>query len=295
MKKDTPQKARRRPGELQRLPTNKTDRVNWTLFSLLENLLVFRVLPELSVPRESGVQFRISRERAGEGVCLLIRVDHPTDPVFPKGEVRPDYMALYLHGKGCICTIIEMKGQSAEENKHAVEQIEALRVRLKEQFRNFLPARFQIPIQGLLVSPTAAQTPLPRLKALEQREGFTILPVKCDTRAELFPYISRLNQLRDGFHNQARHPATPGPLEDLLARSALPRRVSTPDGRRTGEGLHIDYALSGHEYAALTTRGRHCVFTVKEEGTAHADRLRRDVEENGLEQKFLVEAARGDE
>lgn len=281
---------RSRPGELQKPLTQKTDRVDWERFSLLENLLVFRVLPELTVPPESGVKFRISREQVGEGVCLLIRVDHPTDPVFAQGSVRPDYMALYLHGTGCICTIIEMKGKSVEEHKHAVEQIEALRVRLKEEFRKFLLRWFQIPIQGLLVSPTAAQTPLPRLKSLE-RQGFTILPVKCDTRAELFPYISKLNRLDNAFRNQPRHPARPGPLEELLAQRALPMRLATAGSQRAGEGLHIDYALSGHEYASLTTRGRHCIFTVKEDATVHADHLRQDLEQNGLTPKFLVEAA----
>lgn len=56
--------------------------------------------------------------------------------------MRPDYLAVYLHG--CICTIIEMKSKGSRDLKHGLTQIKALADRLKQEFRECLPPRFQL-------------------------------------------------------------------------------------------------------------------------------------------------------
>lgn len=246
------------------------------------------------MPSESGVKFRISREAGEPGICLLVKIDHATDPIFAEGEWRPDYLAVYLHGKGCICTIIEMKGKGGEDNKHGLEQIQALAERLKQEFATHLPRRFRLDIQGILLSATGAQTPVPRIKEIE-KQGLTILSIKCDTRAELFPYISKKNRVGEAYQNQTRHPADFGLIERLLATQALHVRMpdaltQARDADGTRSGLHIQYVLpGGNDCATLLTRGKSCVFALREGETGHAERLRRDLENNGLQHKFLVE------
>lgn len=246
------------------------------------------------MPVESGVKFRISREVGEHGICLLIKIDHETDPIFAEGEWRPDYLAVYLHGRGCLCTIIEMKGKGGEDNKHGLEQIQALAERMKQEFTTHLPRRFQLDIQGILLSATGAQTPVPRIKEME-KQGLTILSLKCDTRAELFPYISKRNRVGEAFQNQRRHPTSFGLIEGLLATQALHIRMpdvltQAQDADGTRSGLHIQYVLpGGNEYVTLLTRGKNCVFALRESAGDFADTLRRDLESSGLQHKFFVE------
>lgn len=128
-------------------------------------------------------------------------------------------------------------------------------------------------------------------------EGLTIVPVQSSHRAELFPYISRLNTLsQPRFKDEARSPGDPSPLEAMLSRDSLHVRLPLSE---TGAGtavpreasLHVCYAVSEPlGEVTWTTRERQCVLLVREAGTALADSLRRDVERNALEEKFLVEA-----
>ena len=134
----------RQPASLQQLRANKEGGIDASQFSFLENLLVFRTLPILSVPAESGVKFSISRQEGESGICLLIHIDKQRFPIFEADVPRPDYLALYFHGSGCICTIIEMKSKDNKKLEHGLEQIKSLADRLKAEFKKHLPRAFEL-------------------------------------------------------------------------------------------------------------------------------------------------------
>lgn len=250
-------------------------------------------MEEFSVPPESGVEFCIYREEADEGICLLIHIDNQKYPLFEAEEARPDYLAIYLHGNGCICTIIEMKSKSGKNLKHGLEQIRVLSDRLKQEFQEHLPPQFRLHIQGILLCQYNADVPRVLIEKMSH-QGLTILPAPCNSRAELFPYISQKNELIKGFRNKPRHPAEQSPVEALLSTASLSKRVPEPESaarQQAAPGLQISYVLSDKdEYVTLITRGKNCVFLVSEEGIEHSEQLRQDIEKNGLQQKFLVEA-----
>jgi hypothetical protein len=283
----------RQPASLQKHRANKDGKLNWSLFNFLENLLVFRTLEHLSVEPESNVKFRISRQEGEPGICLLIHVDNQVFPVVEADVLRPDYLALYLHGDGCICTIIEMKSTDSKKLKHGLEQIKSLADRLKMEFKKHLPPRFKLSIQGILLCQANAQVPTPLIQEMAN-EGLTILPAQCSSRAELYPYISREHRLKDGFRNNLRHPTDQSPIEEMMSHSTLNKRL--PDkltearpGTGAGTGLHINFVLSdADEYATLITRGKKCVFVVKERGDEHQQRLLQDIAANRLQSKFDV-------
>jgi hypothetical protein len=294
MRKDTPQNVPRQPASLQKHRANKNGNINTTLFNFLENLLVFRTLEELSVPAESRVKFSISRQEGEPGICLLIHIDHEKFPIFEEGVPRPDYLAIYLHGDGCICTIIEMKSKENKNLEHGLDQIKSLADRLKTEFAEHLPPRFRLVIQGILLCRNNAQVPNPKILKMAQ-DGLTIFPALCDNRAELYPYVSREHKLKDGFKNNLRHPTDQSPVEEMMSRNTLNKRLSdnlseARPGAGAGTGLHINFVLSdSDEYAVLMTRKKKCVFVVKEQGDEHQQRLLRDIVANGLEDKFDVE------
>lgn len=251
-------------------------------------------MPELTVPPESSVKFRITRQASERGICLLIHIDSQDDPIFEAEESRPDYLAVYLHGDGCICTIIEMKSKGSRELKHGLTQIKALADRLRQEFRDCLPPRFRLHIQGVLLCQPNADVPSARMAQMAH-EGLTIVPVQSSHRAELFPYISRLNTLPQAlFKDEDRRPDDPSPLESMLSRDSLrvrlPLSADAGAAPPRGAALHLCYAVSEPAgEVTWTTRGRHCVLLVREAGTALAESLRRDVERNGLDEKFRVE------
>ena len=199
----------RQPVNLQKHRANKDGKINTTLFNFLENLLVFRTLADLSVPPESSVKFRISRQEGEPGICLLIHVDDEMFPIVDADVPRPDYLALYLHGDGCICTIIEMKSTHSRELKHGLEQIKSLADRLKNEFTEHLPPRFKLSIQGILLCQTNAQVPSSLIQKMAN-DGLTIFPAQCNSRAELYPYTSQKNDLKKRFENVPRSPALQG-------------------------------------------------------------------------------------
>ena len=251
-------------------------------------------MPELTVPPESSVKFRITRQASERGVCLLIHIDSQDDPIFEAQEARPDYLAVYLHGSGCICTIIEMKSKGTRDLKHGLIQIKTLAERLRQEFRDCLPPRFRLHIQGILLCQPNADVPRARIAQMAH-EGLTIVPVQSQHRAELFPYISRRNSPGDWFKDEARRLDDPSPLESMLSRDSLRVRLPLAKTASTTEPraapLHLCYAVAEPPgEVTWTTRGQHCLLLVREEGTALAESLRRDVERNGLSEKFLVEA-----
>jgi len=283
-----------RPQKTDSRRADKQGKINRELFNFLENLLVFRTMPELTVPPESSVKFRITRQASERGVCLLIHIDSQDDPIFEAQESRPDYLAVYLHGGGCICTIIEMKSKGSRDLKHGLTQIKMLADRLRREFRDCLPPRFRLHIQGVLLCQPNADVPR-ALIARMAADGLTIMPVQSQHRAELFPYISRVNTLQSWYKDEARSTTPPSPLEAMLSRDSLRVRLPLSEsisGAVPRESpLHLCYAVTEPPgEVTWTVRERHCVLLVREEGTALTESLRRDVELNNLQAKFSVEA-----
>lgn len=284
----------RQPINLQKHRANKEGDINKSLFNFLENLLVFRTLEELSVPAESGVKFSISRQEGEPGICLLIHIDNQMFPIIEADLPRPDYLAVYLHGKECICTIIEMKGREGKNLKHGLEQIKSLADILKAEFKEHLPHRFVLKVQGILLRPINAQVPNLIIQHMSS-SGLTIFPAQCNSRAELYPYISKKNDLKSRFENVPRRPAPQSALEEMMSCDTLNKRLTDKltearPGAGAGLGLHINFVLSErNEYAVLTTQPKKCVFFVQENGEEHQQRLWEDIAANGLEDKFAVE------
>ncbi len=285
---------RRPPAKLIKLRASKTGPINTSLFNFLENLLVFRTMEELSVPPESSVKFRITRQETDPGICLLVHVDAQLFPIVEEGVPRPDYLALYLHGDGCICTIIEMKSTSEKNLKHGLLQIKTLADRLRDEFKEHLPARFRLHIQGILLCQFNAQVPDKLIQQMANN-GLTILPAPFSHRAELYPYISKRNALKDGFKSENRSPCEPCAIERLISKNTLKKRLAdsltaSRPGEGAGQGLHINFVLSeSDEYAALVTRGKKCVFVVSEQGDRFLQELQADINANELGDKFAVE------
>lgn len=280
----------RQPASLEKLRANKSGNINTTLFNFLENLLVFRTLDDLSVPAESGVKFSLSRQQGEAGICLLIHIDNQRFPVFEADVPRPDYLAVYLHGKGCLCTIIEMKSRDNKKLEHGLEQIKSLADRLKVEFKEHLPRGFELKVQGILLCQINAQVPNPKIQKMA-KDGLIIFPAQCNDRAELYPYISQTNDLKSRFVNKpCRNPIERGTIEQMMSCDALSKRLMDKSAEsRSDKGLHINFVLSENEYAVLATRARKCVFFVKEQGDEHRQRLSADIIANGLEGKFDVE------
>ena len=275
---------------LQKLRANKDGNIDTSQFNFLENLLVFRTLEKMTVPAESGVKFSISRQAGEAGICLLIHVDHQRFPIVEANVLRPDYLALYFYGSGCLCTIIEMKSTDNKKLEHGLEQIKSLADRLKAEFKEHLPRGFELKVQGLLLCQINAQVPGPKIEKMA-KEGLTIFPAQCNDRAELYPYISKTNDLKSRFVNKpCRNPAGRGPVEQMMSCDTLSRRLPDKSAKAQLEtGLHINFALSEDEYAVLATRAKKCVFFVKEHGEEHRRRLEADIAANGLQSKFDVE------
>jgi len=260
---------------LPALPTNEKERLDWQNFNLLENLLIFCPLQERSVPKESGVHFRIGSKDQGDSVCVLFGIDRKNDPLITeRGTVRPDYMAFYASRDICLCTIVEMKGKSGKDLVHGIEQIKTFVEILKEQIRNHLPY-FNIKFQGILLTPPNSQIPL-KLIERENERGFVILALQYHHKAELFPYVSKANKVSERYrHQDMPRDLGRGLLEIILTEGALPRRVE--DAFYTGQfapedrqGIFINYALPNDDgYAVLVADNSKAAILVNEkrEGT----------------------------
>ena len=123
----------KQPENLQKHRASKDGKLNTSQFNFLENLLVFRTLEKLSVPGGKRCQIQYQSSRRGAWICLLIHIDNQRFPVVAANVPRPDYLALYFHGSGCICTIIEMKSRDNKKLEHGLEQIKSLADTLKNR------------------------------------------------------------------------------------------------------------------------------------------------------------------
>ena len=160
-------------------------------FNFLEKLLCCCVLPVRHVPAESGVEFQVIPTVHENRICLLYKVDRDNGDALVESGPRPDYLCVYVVDGEAIATIIEMKGIERRNREHGVEQILALRELLRSAISACAPGPARnLHLQGILVSPTGAQDPLPAIAAAQGR-GFTIALVKSNETVDLFPYISQ--------------------------------------------------------------------------------------------------------
>ncbi|HLO87355.1 MAG TPA: hypothetical protein VK203_20440 [Nostocaceae cyanobacterium] len=249
--KNKQKKSKKPTNEIARILQDKENnkKLDWHNFNFLENLLIFCTLPERIAPQESGVAFRITVDCQDKCLCILFGIDRRDDPLIREQALkRPDYMSLYINENLCICTIIEMKGTNRNSNDNGIEQILTFRDYLKNEIDKHLTTKLKIKYQGILLTPYNASVPLERIKK-EASNGFIILPIQYDKKAELYNYISRLNKFTDKYKHQEITQSAPLFIEELLTKKALPKRINAVPYTKSSnnaekEGICIDYLLS---------------------------------------------------
>ena len=194
MKQDKKKQMKQKNNPAQILK-DKKDKLYWQNFNFLENLLVFCTVPGRSVPKESRVHFRITLDSENQAICILFEIDRRNDPLIRnKALKRPDYMSVYIDSNSCICTIIEMKGKNHNSLENGIEQILRLKEILQTEISNHLPSKLKIKYQGILLTPYNSQPPLKKIAEIASTD-FIILPIQYNNKAELFPYVSRKNEI----------------------------------------------------------------------------------------------------
>lgn len=270
----------RRTKSVQELLREKSSRtqLNWSEFNFLENLLVFCLLSNRSVPKESGISFSITIEETDASVCLLFRIDRDRDPLVRNPKTpRPDYLALYCCNGTCVLTIIEMKG--GKDTSRALDQIIAFKQILKTEFQKHLPGRFasRVALQGILLHSSQQQVPLERIKR-QEKEGFVVLPLGYNQRAELLTYVSKENRLTDSgklvrySHYRSRGQGRAfNSLEPILVNGSLHTRIKDEIFRNRflnhpdRTGVYLNYAGNDSEYCALIVGDDEAAIAVKGE------------------------------
>jgi hypothetical protein len=254
MKQDKEKQMKQKNNPAQILK-DKQDKLNWQNFNFLENMLVFatmRTMPGRNAPQESGVHFRITLDSQNDAICILFKIDRDhckNDPLIrDQSSKRPDYMSLYIDSNSCICTIIEMKGTSSDELKRGILQIVKLRDILKAEISDHLPTKLKIEFQGILLTPFNSRPPKTEI-AEEAAKGFIILPIQYKNKAELYPYVSKLNKQIDKYNHQEFTESNTSFLEKFLTTRALPKRVQDKyysknfSNSQDREGIYINYLL----------------------------------------------------
>ena len=276
MKQDK-KKQMKQKNNLAKILKDKKDKLNWQNFNFLENMLVFstmRTMPGRNAPPESGVHFRITLDSQNDAICILFKIDRDhqkNDPLIREQTVRrPDYMSLYIDSKSCICTIIEMKGTSSDELKRGIDQIVKLRDILKTEISDHLPTKLKIKFQGILLTPFNSKVPKEQI-AEEAAKGFIILQIQYKNKAELYPYVSKLNELTDKYNHQKITESTTLFIEDILTTRALPKRI--PDDyyssnflvENNREGIYINYLLpNDSDYITLLSNTKFTEVNIEE-------------------------------
>jgi hypothetical protein len=270
---------------------NKEDKLDWHKFNFLENLLVFCVLPEKNVPKESGVHFRITPRTCADSLCLLFKIDRGKDSLFADDEIKPDYMALFVKDNFWLFTIIEMKGTTEKGSKHGIEQIKSLRDRLRTELQNNFSGNLKLKFQAIILSPPNTQTP-DKLIVQESKSGFVIKPLQHPNKAELFDYISQEIKLTsDRYkHEEIKPVGAPLLIENVLSNGALPERLSddfynaNKDKTSNKDGIYINYAFPESErYAALAISDKCLKIAVREKTEDSIEQIKIDLENLGLQ------------
>ena len=258
--KKTAKQTKQKKNNTSSLPVvSKTNKLNWQLFNLLENLLIFCAVPSRRAPQESGVSFYITNPQ-DDAICLLFQIDRDdkTDPLI-RGEniKRPDYLSLFIQDNLLLFTIIaviawvrcigvfyskpfenfiaphtteyryiEMKGTNKNSTERGIEQIITFRDILKKEIIEHCIRPLKIKFQGILLTPYNADIPLLEIQK-QASNNFIILPIQYHHSAELYRYISKLNtktDLQNKYIHQKLDESASFFIEELLAKRTLDKR-----------------------------------------------------------------------
>ncbi len=302
MKKGKQPQAAKKKSEL---PSNLNN-LDWHKFNLLENMLVFCAVPEKSVPKESGVHFRITPNKDGDCICILFEIDREKDPLIREKICRPDFLVLYAdRNTGCLFTIVEMKGTTLKGGKHAVEQVTTFYQSLKQAVIDNLPTKLKPKYQAVILTPPGSEAPVLDIAKASSKFNLTIRPLQDKFKAELFDYISQDVKIvfenrkevkkyapNQQYNNQLKS------LEEKLTLNALPIRKDDKFQKKhkttatNGDGIYINYDLPNKDdYAALTIDNNGMKIGVKEPNENFAKKIKSDLTKLGLKsnQHFTIE------
>jgi hypothetical protein len=258
--KKTAKQTKQKKNNTSSLPVvRKTNKLNWDIFNLLENLLIFCAVPSRRAPKESGVSFYITNPQ-DDAICLLFQIDREdkTDPLIRGEKIkRPDYLSLFIQDNLLLFTIIEMKGTNKNSTEHGIEQIITFKDILRTAITKCFSKKLKIQLQGILLTPYNGSIPLPEIQK-QASNNFIILPIQYNQKAELYDYISKVNTKRDlvsknSYIHQKQVESKRFLIEELLAERGLDNRkedkyysenyVPSQDMR----GVYIDYLLPNNE------------------------------------------------
>ena len=292
-------KAKKPPKERKTKKPSEINKLDWTEFNFLENLLVFCVMRERSVEPENGVHFRISPRETDNSLCLLFETDRRGDPLLKNGGEQPDYMTFYAKANAdfCLCTIIEMKGGKDIEN--AVKQIKNLKERLNKEIKANLPNKFKVKYQAIILHSPNNQTP-DRQIARESTDEFVIRPVQVTQKAELFDFVSQKFTSTIPEINPQKQISNSRKnlfIEETLIHNALPKRKignfckNNKHIANNKNGIYVNYSLSEEDYAALAVDDKRMKIGMKEFKEKSADKIKKDLTKLGLKtnQHFTIE------
>lgn len=292
MKQDKKKQMKQKNSPAQILK-DKKDKLDWQNFNFLENLLVFCTVPERSVPKESGVHFRISLDSQNQAICILFEIDRRNDPLIRNQALkRPDYMSLYIDSNSCIFTIIEMKGKNHNSLENGIEQILRLKEILQTEISNHLPSKLKVKYQGILLTPYNSQVPSKKIVEVASK-GFIILPIQYDHKAELYPYVSKSNKITDKYNHQEITESTALFIEQILTTRALPKRI--PDDYYSSnflvgndrEGIYINYLLPNDtDYITLFANTKYTEINIEED--EYKEKIKNELEVLNLINRLAI-------
>jgi len=126
---------------------------------------------------------------------------------------------------------------------------------LKEEVIKHCIKTLKIKFQGILLTPYNAQIPSPEIQK-QANDNFIILPIKCNQKAELYRYISKLNtkaDLQSKYIHEKLDESVSFFIEQLLAKRALDKRKQDQYYSenyvlsKDRQGVYIDYLLPNNE------------------------------------------------
>lgn len=276
----------------QRRSTTSRARGVAEILTVLEKLAL-RALPGRQVPAESGVRFAISSQARKDGFCLVFLVDDRESPIFPDSEgPRPDYLVVHASRRGCVLTLIEMKGRNVSGTEHGIDQLLAFYRRLKQEMARCLPGSWRrATIQGLLLMPENAQFNRKKIDDAK-REGLAIYPLAYHHQAELYDYVSRPISFTEPYKHRRLPRDTPelNPLERLWTAGRVEQRIRDTrfTARRAADDdtVYLNFRRPGDPtsaYVTLATTAKDAVLAFSPQASAVREEVCAHLETHGLQ------------
>ncbi|MCB0722168.1 MAG: hypothetical protein KDC42_07680 [Ignavibacteriae bacterium] len=178
------------PKEFKHLPKN----ISKDFKNIIEKILSSCYLLERRVPTESNRAFQISEKLLNEDICVIYLIDrghNGLEPIVPDHQIKPDYLVFYVKKNLCIGTIIEMKGMERKNLKHGVDQIIYFKKLLEKNIREYLPTKFKIHFQGIILTHPLCEIPVDYIVKKNKIERFTITTFEHIGKFDLKDYVSK--------------------------------------------------------------------------------------------------------